>query len=80
MFACDPRFHAAYEISPLSLSLLPTWDITVLERKVYVSAPGYISKNFTVEGCASPIGDRVGADVKGAYLHTQLKLVPVGQE
>ena len=60
-------WHAAYVIGPISLSILPGWDLTSPSRDVHVSAQGYEAKVFPIRGV------RCGV----AYLNAgQLELVP----
>ena len=49
-FAIRPVYgwHGAYLISPISLSLFPSWDVTFPERDIVITAPGYITESFLV--------------------------------
>jgi hypothetical protein len=73
-------FHGAYCIGPLFLSMLPGFDQASPLKEVYVTAPGYISTSFEIEYTRDPLGGRVSGVIKGAYLYTQLRLVPASGE
>lgn len=70
-------WHGAYFIGPISLSLLPDWDLTAPERDIGVSAPGYVPQIFAVRSYpASGSNVLVGQKI-GAYLRVgQLEITP----
>ena len=74
-FSLRPAYgwHGAYVIGPISLSLLPCWDITFPGTAIDVTATGYQSEHFRV------------VDIKGTHKGTRLKagdlcLKPIGTD
>lgn len=78
-------WHGAYFIGPISLSLLPGWDVTSPERTFRISAPGYSDATYTArarEGNEAFFSEkpasRIPADLDGDWLHAgTLKLTPL---
>ena len=68
----ERRWHGAYLIGPISLSLLPDFDIAHAGRIIRVSAPGYITKDFNITRSTridgGNLAEVVGADLKPAPL------------
>ncbi len=82
-FRLRPRrgWHAAYLIGPDSLSVLPAWDITAPVRQVRISAPGYMTADFSVGTFPDGSSHHAVAEVAGAYLRAgRLELVPAGDD
>lgn len=70
-------WHGAYFVGPITLSLLPDWDMTYPGRGLRVSAPGYAATSFVIDAYPRTNSPAVAAKLVGAYLHAgQLRLVP----
>ncbi len=82
-FRLRPRrgWHAAYLIGPDSVSILPTWDITAPVRQVRVSAPGYVTMDFSVGTFPAGSDHHAAGEVAGVYLKAaKLEIVPAGDD
>jgi len=80
-FRLHPKrgWHAAYCIGPICESLLPGWDMTYPGRAIRVSAPGYVTADFTVSTFAPDGSNGVTGELAGAYLKVaHLELYPLG--